>query len=964
MGVATKSMISPATNKRTAGSSILTSTIDKPYGARRMPPYKNLVLSGEKPTALEDKEGEREVGNATSKLHVHGGLAATGSTSRLDQLSTKSGIPGSKPLQMEHSSHVSSSQPNLHRIPARSKSEPRIGQRVQQEQRKDSVPNHGDSSSGIPGQKMSSSPKRMLKQPSVGSVSGVSGRSTPSDHIMSGRTTPSKLSRPTSRLTKLGGETKVADKELSSDESEMEQTRLERRRSNSDAKRPAVSVPRSASRSSGEARGIPVSGGARGHQKSVTLNSDSRLVSPGTAVPSGDSLRQPQVSDKHRSSTSSEPGNTIGGGSTDGTKRVGLLAPSQRKLKAYSANLSSNSALSRKMETAGLGDHEREVASSQSAVPAKKEESSKGEVSSNEKEKSLSGMSKLSKPSGLRRFGSGGTSPSENRKSPLPPSGLSKFQSLSSSQGFIPTVRGSKGSHADLSGRERGTKGGRKERNSSNSSLESTVNFEVEERPAAVVPAKLDKQVSSSSSTGSSTQTETEKPKLVLPLDESSPSSSNKFIAPLAGGKDNRRISPEGMSTEGQPLANESITTPTEARKNVINRQDNLPKVKLIEEVGGDCVEFKKSPPNLEAQGADSTLDEDAVKIQDVSGVTLEIGVASESEIQTPNLSQGSEVATDSTLSSLSLTSVSSPHHNSHPSPVTSTAAYSQQPETGQAPYSTSLTPHGKRSSPPDPPHDDHMIDKAIDIEVHSPEPRHFNPTQMHPPLNHHPLRSPLKKEKAKRARSLSPKFSRRVFPPPHPSPAVNVSHYDAGTANDPNASESFPLLELTRMDSPESVKSDVVVSAYSSSRKPLRSSLRTTKEKDSSSSSLDSGKVLMSKVTISPRSSQVVFLPDEAGLQLSATVSQPTILSPNKRVTRGRPSSLGDTCRVDPQDRNKCVSTYSEKLDYSDEEKFLSAKLSRDKSHPRYDSTPEVRSVPSIQTQCTEKCMHKNGIF
>ena len=949
MGGATKSMISPVTNRRTAGSSIMTSTVDKPYGARRTLPYKNLVLSGEKPAALEVNgtgEGEQENGSGSSARKLQGSLPATGSASRLDHFSTKSGIPGSKGLShAEHGGLTSVSQPNLQRIPGRSKSETRLGHKDVRKESGSTDPSESPAkSSGLP--------KRMLKQPSAGILSG---RSTPVEHNPSGRTTPSKLMRPGSRIIKPGGSTsseqKVTGKETPQDDSDTEPPKFERKRSNSEVRRSpaAANTPRSSLRSGGETRKISVPGGlllgGKGQQKNSPVSPDSRLVSPG-----GDSgLRQLKPpSDLERSSTSTEPGSSTA--RSDAAKRVGgsgLQAPTQRVVRTQSPSPSSS--LKRNADTGPSEEREaNSVSSSADGIPGGRE---KTESSGKERPSSVTPSKKLPKAMSLQQFRSGIPSAGEMRKPPAASGGLSKLQSLASSQGFVPTTPrgGSRSPRGDSTANERAAKGGgRKERHSSNSSLESSTNSEHEIRPA--VSVHLEKQVSSTSSAGSSAQAENEKSNVAPPN-----SQNVTLVTPLAGGKDNRRISPEGMSPDGKTLSNESIN---ENQKNSMNHQGMTSK--LIEEV----VQTKEDDGDVMKVG-------DKRDVADKMGGTLEVGVASESETQTPNLSQGSEVATDSALSSLSLASASSPPHNSHSSLLTSsTDVCGQQPETGQAPYSVTTSPHEKHSSSSHgTSHDSHVTphegDTADPESQGPPESRHYIPPHMRPPQQlNHPLRSPLKKEKAKRARSLSPKSSRRIFPlPAQPNgPSVNVSQYDTGTSNShtippPSTSERLAHLELSRTDSPESVKSDVVTSAYSSSRKPLRSSLRAAKDKDSSSSSLDSGKVNMpnTKVTISPRSSQVVFIPDEAGLHLSAPFSQPTIFaSPNKRTTRGRPSSLSDSHRVDP-DAEKRISIVSEKLDYSDEEKFLERKLGHSSSHQRYDSTPEVH-VHVYHVTCTPR--------
>ena len=870
MGGASKSTISPSTNRRTAGSCIVTSTVDKSYGARRITPFKNLVLSGENPAPLGETgtEGEGEDG---SKLH--GSLSAGGSTSRLDHMTTKSSIPGvnnKPPSPMD--SQVSMSQPNLHRIPIRSKSDPRLGQRAHRKEHASLSDATNTESSNSPG-KTSPGPKRMLKQPSTGNMTS---RSPSQEHAMPGRTTPSRLARPVSRLNKTGGDHKVAMVKETSEENEVDHLKFERKRSNSDAKRPsALSLPRSLSRTGGEmcgGPGIPIPGG-HPSGKGSTPSPDSRLISS-SSVPSGDGIRQvTPSSEKERSFTTSDPGTPV---ST--TKRLvggasGLQTPTRHKLRTSSA--SSQASIE---SDVGVPSSEQDVVGGREEVKERP-------------------ASKLTKPVSLQRFGAAG------RKSP---SRLTKFQSMSS-QGSVPmrpkTTAGRSGEPARV---ERGGGERREGISSSNSSLEGSANSEHD-----VKPVKSVQQVSSTSVTGLSTQSE-------HPKQVSSLSGSGSLVAPLVGGKDNRRISPEGMSPNGKTLSNESISS-----ENRLNQQDKPDlKTKLIEEVA----------QSTEVVGT---------AVMNGSVGSAKMGGDNESETQTSNLSQGSEAATDTTLSSLSLSS--GPHTTTHTAPLPATGTTcEQQPETGQAPYSDSASPHTKHKS-----HDSHMTPEKTQTQ-NSHESRHFNPLSN----NVNPMRSPLtrEKEKAKRARSLSPKISRRIFPlPSQPNkPAVNVSQYDtSGSLLSPPASTSERFgahLELSRTDSPESVKSDIVTSAYALSRKPLRSSLRATRDKDSSSSSLDSGKVhlLTNKVTISPRSSQVVFLPDEAGLQLSATYSQPTILSPAKRLLRGRPSSLSDNCSV-VQDPEKRGSIFSEKMDYSDEEKFLSAKLSHDVSHQRYDSTPEV---------------------
>ena len=885
-------MVPPATNRRTAGSSIATSTIDKSFGARRATPYKNVILNGEKPAAL-DTNGDSEGG-----VKIPGGLSAIGSTSRLSSIPGVKPSPGATSSQIQHTSPTSVSQPNLnHHPPSRSRSEPKLVHQVRQQYRKESTASvdieteSGGKSPAAAGTATSSLPKRMLKHPSASNVQ--SGRCTPVERgggggVSSGRTTPSRLTRPASRLNRFGENKKTVDsaREGSSDEGESDKTK-NRMRSNSEVKRVSVTTPiRSASRTGGKelpgatGSSIPSNFAGRGLQKSAIHGSDSRLVSPSSVLP-GDlsaGLRKGSLPlEKERSLSSSEPGTVLGGGGASKKPTTNVQASLQRLQRGQgSSSIPTNSV--RKEE-------------------GEKSEGVRGEEGESESEKvAASSSSKLSKPSSLPRFGA--MSPGDRRKSP---SGLSRFpQPLSTSQGFTPTPR-PQGSKVASQLESRGSKIMPRTQES-DSSLEGS--------SEEMRPVKLDKQVSSTSSTGSTGSSSS-----TAVSEGSKPEEGSKLVAPLPAvgggggeGKDNRRISPEGMSPDRKTLSNESLGG--ENRKNSLNKVTTATTTKLIEEVAGES---------------------DKVAALNGTG-TGKVGGVSDLETQTPNLSQGSEVTTESTLSSLSLASVSSPPPS--------------QPETGQALYSITASPLTKHTSSQ--PSQNSHADTSDVTGIAAGN----NPRDQGSPRRFTPMRSPLakEKEKAKRARSLSPKSSRRIFPtqPTVVGPSVNVSHYDTPVLFSPphGGAERFTHLELTRVDSPESTKSDIgVASAYSSARKPLRSSLRTAKEtKDSSSSSVDSGKVHLhpNKVTISPRSSQVVFLPDEAGLQHSAAFSQPTILSPAKR-TRGRPSSLSDNTSVD-KDQGKRESTTSEKMDYSTVEMFLSPSLGQNSSHQRYDSTPEVR--------------------
>ena len=397
-------------------------------------------------------------------------------------------------------------------------------------------------------------------------------------------------------------------------------------------------------------------------------------------------------------------------------------------------------------------------------------------------------------------------------------------------------------------------------------------------------------------------------------------------------------------------------------KKNLKNKQQQIS--------GGNIGGTQSKVQLLEVEEDDPPT----IKGEDVCKEGVAEEVKGDTDGQTPNLSQGSEFMTDSTLSSLSLASVSSQPHTLHTSPLTphtlnsSPLTTAQQPETGQAPYTESASPLTKRTR-----HTKHTLTAKRDDStrnhgsgIHGNGPDNIPPT---PPVSDRTPRSanpaPFSishgsPQKGKRARSLSPNATRRIFTSPQ-NPEINVRHHDenqsASTILSPSAIDRFAHLDLVRTESPDSVKSDTVVVATVSSRKPLRSSLRGAKErekekeKNDSSSSVESGKQFGGKkITISPRSSQVVYLPDDTRLESAATFSQPTILSPARSV-RERPSSVGDHYHIgdlvsleQPRRRVSLHSTVSEKLDYTDEENFLSHQLMRGGIASRYDSTPEVR--------------------
>ena len=991
----------------------MTSTVDKPYGQRRTHTYKNLVLSGEKPVLLDGSETKEE-----SKL-----VSVGGSTSRLDQVAPKSGIPSNKHSMNESTmNHTSVSQPNLNRIPTRTKSEPRLSMKTTRDQSSPAgtTPGGGEATGRPPSRQ-----KRMLKQPSG---SAVSGRSTPvsADAHASGRSTPSQLLRPTSRLVKPGGPKPDSKdgmtKLLPTEEGECERPpKFERKRSNSEIKRNANEKPsgisRNVSKSAMDSYGPPIPSPAvvlankakSAQQRSATLNPESRLLSPesrllspesrlaspGSSAPAGNGfhLFQRQGIEKETANVSSSQPDTskTSGTADDGAKRVsGLQAPGQRKLHSphgFASNTAAapppSPASGGAVSSSGLYKASGKEGKEQvvvSGIPGGKNKlltdrtaalHKTGDAALSEKDSKPSELSRLPKSASLQfsggKLSAGGGHTNENQKSLVAPggSGLAKFQPVASGQsGISPATQTPKGARVEIGGgRVKMEERGESRSNSNASSgFEGAHNSKHDAKTTRTV--KADKPPRSPVPSGRTRLVKNEKPEKPVVLhsssaDEESPSSSNELLSPLAGGKDNCRISPEGMSVEGQTLPNEPAI---ENGKNKLENSSDLLESKLIRTADEEEEKTGLKGELEQHEGAKSNCSEEAASIAPENGsMASEVAITSESDIQTPSLSQGSEAATDLTLSSLSLASMSSPPHSNSGGPSSlslTTTTGPQHPEAIPIPAPQHYSPSTLHTKHTFPAHSSHIHGAHDPTKTASPlhgevlgadvvgypSPTHNDSSTS----NNHPLRSPLKKEKVKRARSLSPKSSRRIYPhgsAPQSPASTNADSDDKSVENGVplSALPSTPLV-LSRTESPESTKSDTP--AF---RKPLRSSLRTVRDKDSSSSSVESGKLLLNKVTISPRSSQVVFKPEEAGLHLTAMYSQPTILSPARHVVRGRPSSIGDNYRVEyggkgdqADKRSSMHSILSEKLDYTEEERFLSKTLSREPDQ-QYTSTPEV---------------------
>lgn len=360
-----------------------------------------------------------------------------------------------------------------------------------------------------------------------------------------------------------------------------------------------------------------------------------------------------------------------------------------------------------------------------------------------------------------------------------------------------------------------------------------------------------------------------------------------------------RRISPEGMSHE------EIATSPKDKTSNVSEK--NLRNEKELEPT-------RASEQGSKGMVISETLDSERSE----TSMTTKKEVES-SNVKSAEEAQGSKA--DGQKESADATSGESG------SPASRSKAISQ-PETGQL-YSDSMSPQLKRSG-------ERVEAIKSDRFTHSEEVHHAHLSRIK-----ELTRSP---QHEKRARSLSPKSSSRIGP------------YSSVDRIHPRSPMSPERIGLGRTASNASTKSDMTNTGPM--QKPLRSSLRgANKGRNISAGSLEANSPKnIPKVTISPRSSQVVYLPDEVGLQPPPPYANKPFLSP--AISADRPQSLADSTssesppgsthvlpysRTDVVRRSSLRSTMSEKLDYSDELRFLNPNM-QDVANERYGSTPEVR--------------------
>ena len=363
-----------------------------------------------------------------------------------------------------------------------------------------------------------------------------------------------------------------------------------------------------------------------------------------------------------------------------------------------------------------------------------------------------------------------------------------------------------------------------------------------------------------------------------------------------------RRISPEGMShgDDSSPVE-ENQSGDKMAKNNLKNEQE---------------IEREKKPMVISKR-----LNSDSEPVTPKKTEISDSGVKAASEVSSPTANEAENGS----------------HGGSVPPSQLPAASHASQPETGQ-PYSEGMA----QLSPP-------VVQKRLpqlqphaQTQVRHPSEDSEEEGGTKPDVHHNrSSRVEITKSPAKRARSLSPKSSHRIN---LHSPMNSLERKQLGMKLDRTASNDITRHE-NRVSSP-------------SRKSCLRNS---NKSPSSSSSSLEGGRSA-SKVTISPRSSQLVYNPEETGLHPPPSYSMTSYLSP-KHLSYNRPQSFAESINSSSDsssppgsvhgipntfpwskvDTVRRVSTLSEKLDYREVANFLRPNLQQVAEHSNFGSTPEV---------------------
>ena len=865
---------SPATNRRTAGSSIMTSTnYNRPYGQRRVP-YKPITIDGNNKLVLENgAAGEDSKSKDKENSDSEEGLT------KVPTADSKLVSPSSKGPQ---STSLSRASTDIHDPPGRSKSLPHFASRLAApSQRTKDKESKGESPSDSAANEPEERPPSRLRQPVSGRSTPLSqsGRSTPS--LIPGMSGRSGIARPSSRNAKTS---QTVDKsaeqngELAEHEEGEEKLirkdsrlRLQRKGSDGPIRRHRVNT-------------IGVVGIESGTD-SLPRNLPKGVLSSGL-VPPG-SHRKPEATSEPRSKdfesagdfsdrvqvkgdgvvVSERKGGSEGSGKRAEEEKRGLKMPTKFSAGVRTPNLPSGPQVSL------VGEERSEPPPSSSSVPTSK----------------------------LRKM--------SERKIPTPHANVQRSTT--------PVSGGTSLKHRDaLTG-------------SSNSSLESCTSGEIklsnsanldrnvqllekrENKPGLpkVAQRKADVPSSLNLSSEGSRQGQhggvVEGEILSPPIAFKSLEKASEISPKEDVNRYSRRISPEGMShgDDSSPLEDNQSGDKT-AKNNLKNEQE-------IERE-------KKSMVISEKLNSDSkAVTQEKTEISDS-------GVKAASEVSSPAANKAGNGTQEGS--------------GGVPPSQLPAASHASQPETGQ-PYSegmAQLSPPVVQKRPPQ-----FQLHAHAQVRHHSEDSEEEQAAKSDVHQTRSSRVEDVTKSPAKRARSLSPKSSHRIN---LYSPMNSLERKQHGIKLDRTASNDITRPE-NRVSSP-------------SRKSCLRNS---NKSPSSSSSSLEGGRSA-SKVTISPRSSQLVYNPEETGLHPPPpSYSMTSYLSP-KHISHNRPQSFTDSINSSSdsssppgsvhgipsafpwlKDTGRRVSTLSEKLDYREVANFLRPNLQKVTEHSNFGSTPEV---------------------
>ena len=865
---------SPAATRRTAGSSILTSTTyNRPYGQRRVP-YKAVTIDGNTKPVLEngntgeDNKKDKESSDSEESL-----TKVSASDSKLVSPSSK----------LPQSASLSRAPTDTHDPPGRSKSAPHFASKLAApSQRTKEKENRGEAPINSPANELEERPPSRLRQPTSGRSTPLSqtGRSTPSQIPgMSGR---SGIARPSSRNAKTS---QVVDRSSEQNGEVVEHEENEEKLIRKDSR---LRLQRKGSDGPTRRHRVNTIGavGIESGTDSLPRNLPKGVLSSGLVPPShrkpgatpeprakdfesaGDFSDRVQVKGdgvlvKERRGGSEEPGKVA-----EEEKR-GLKMPTKFSAGVRTPNLPSGP------QASLVGEERSEPPPSSSSVPTSK----------------LRKMSERKIPAphaNMQRSaipGSGGGTPSMKHRDTRTTSSNSSLESCTSGE-----IKLTNSANLDRNVQLL-------EKSANKASLPEAVQRKVD------VPFSL--QLSSEGSRQDQHGGVVEGKILSPPLAFKSLEKASETSPKGDVSRYSRRISPEGMShgDDSSPVEENQSGDKT-AENNLKNEQE---------------IEREKKPMVISER-----LNSDSEPVTQKKTEISDSGVKAASEVSSPTANEAENGSNGGS--------------GGVPPSQLPAASHASQPETGQ-PYSEGMA----QLSPP-------VVQKRLpqlqphaqtQIRHHSEDSEEERGTKSDVHHNRSSRVEEIMKSPAKRARSLSPKSSHRIN---LRSPMNSLERKQLGMKLDRTASNDITRHE-NRVSSP-------------SRKSCLRNS---NKSPSSSSSSLEGGRSA-SKVTISPRSSQLVYNPDETGLHPPPSYSMTSFLSP-KHLSHNRPQSFAESINSSSDsssppgsvhgipstfpwskvDTVRRVSTLSEKLDYREVANFLRPNLQQVAEHSSFGSTPEV---------------------